>query len=76
MRLPQAFTQEQLARETREQRIRDAARKVADSGLYTNWRSVQVALVDRGYSDAPRVLDSEGLRSLLNTRCAIARRRV
>src|SRR5690349_17341018 len=33
--------------------VREAAQRLADSGLCSNWRAVETALVERGYRDAP-----------------------
>lgn len=55
--------------------VREAAQRIADSGVCANWRAVETALVERGYRDAPSMLHDATVRAQLNVRCARARSR-
>jgi hypothetical protein len=63
------------ADEAHAQWVREAAQRIADSGMCSGWRAVETALVERGYRDAPSMLADVSVRAELNVRCARARSR-
>jgi len=58
----------------RSRTIRERAYKLADTGLYDGWRSIETALIGEGWPNSRSVLASEFVRRTLDDRCAAAKR--
>ena len=52
----------------------EEAVKLADSGKYKGWRTIQSRLVKSGQKRAPELLDGKKIRMILDTQCKLARR--
>mgnify|MGYP003580253494 CR=1 FL=1 len=52
--------------------LRDRAFKLADSGLFDGWRSIENAMVGEGWLNCHKVLESDYLRLSLDDHCRAA----
>ncbi len=61
------------ASRAKEERMWDLADKMARSGEYSNWLSIEWELRSRGYIRAHQLLDDEWIRDRLDRLCDAAR---